>query len=216
MTELYLVRHAQTAGNKQLAFQGLTDADLSPEGELQLEQLSNRFAETPVDVIYSSPLIRARKTAAAINRAHGREIIIDAGLIEIDAGDLEGIPFSEVYEKYPEEIARFMNAPELFAMPGGESMQQVYERMTAAVERIVTQNEGKRIVVVSHGCALQNYLSYALGYGQQGVKRAPICYNTGVSHIRFTKSLQPFVASLNDASHLDEEMLAHSKWELKL
>lgn len=217
MTELYLVRHAHTEGNRERAFQGHTDADLSVEGEAQLERLSDRFATIGIDRIYTSPLIRARKTAEAINRHHGKEILVDPGLIEINAGDLEGMPFSEVYEKYPEEINRFLNAPETFAMPGGESMKQVYDRITAAIGRIVEQNKGLRIVVVSHGCALQNYLAHVLGYGQQGLSKSPICYNTGISHIRFTQENSlPFVVSLNDASHLDADLLAHSKWELKV
>ncbi len=215
MTELYLVRHAQTAGNQQRAFQGLTDADLSAEGEKQLERLAERFADIAIDRIYTSPLIRARKTAEAVNRHHGAEITVEPALVEIDAGNLEGMPFTEVFAKYPDEIGRFMNAPELFAMPGGESMAQVYERMTAAVATIVQQNRGKRIAVVSHGCALQNYLAFALGYGQKGIAKAPICYNTAVTHIRYTNSGLPFVVYLNDASHLGAEMLEHSKWELK-
>ncbi len=215
MTELYLVRHAQTAGNQQRAFQGLTDADLSAEGEKQLERLAGRFADVAIDRIYTSPLTRARKTAEAVNRHHGVEITVEPALVEIDAGDLEGMPFAEVFAKYPDEIGRFMNAPECFAMPGGESMVQVYERMTAAIGQIVRQNRGGRVAVVSHGCALQNYLAFALGFGQKGIAMAPICYNTGITHIRYTSSGLPFVAYLNDASHLDAEMLLHSKWELK-
>lgn len=215
MTELYLVRHAQTAGNRQRAFQGHTDADLSPEGEQQLERLSQRFKGIAIDHIYTSPLTRARKTADAVNRHHGVEITVEPMLIEINAGDLEGMPFAEVFAKYPAEVDRFINAPHLFAMPGGESMAQVYERMTTAISQIVRQNKNGRVAVVSHGCALQNYLAFALGYGQKGIVKAPICYNTGVTHIRYTDNGLPFVAFLNDAAHLSAEMLEHSKWELK-
>lgn len=215
MTELYLVRHAQTAGNQKRAFQGLTDADISQGGQAQLEKLAERFAAVAFDRIYTSPLIRAKKTAEAVNRHHGKEIIVNDALVEIDAGDLEGMPFSEVFEKYPEDVQRFLNTPEIFEMPGGESMKHVYKRISMAVDDIVRTNSGGRVVIVSHGCALQNYLACALGYGQKGISKAPICYNTGVTHIRFTQNALPFIVSLNDASHLDSEQLANSKWELK-
>lgn len=215
MTELYFVRHAQTSGNRQRSFQGRTDADLSPQGEQQLERLAERFASIALDVVYTSPLTRARKTAHAVNRHHGKEIVVENDLVEIDAGDLEGMPFAEVFAKYPDAADRFIHQPHCFAMPGGESMVQVYERMEQAVGRIIKENQGRRVAVVSHGCALQNYLASVLGYGQTGIANAPICYNTAVTHIRFTASGLPFVVVLNDASHLDAELLADSKWELK-
>ncbi len=215
MTELYLVRHAQTGGNKTRTFQGRTDADITEEGEKQLVQLTKRFKDIEFDRVYSSPLLRARKTAQAVNLHHGRELVIDEGIIEIDVGEMEGIPFAELYKQYPDEVQHFMTTPHLFTTPGGESMMQVYERMATALGRIVGQNKGGRVVVVSHGCALQNYLAYALGYGPEGIHHAPVCVNTAVTHIRFTESGLPFVVTLNDASHLTPEQLEHSKWELK-
>ncbi|SDN96946.1 histidine phosphatase family protein [Acetanaerobacterium elongatum] len=215
MTDVYLVRHAQTSGNKTRTFQGRTDADITEEGASQLKYLAERFKNISFDKIYSSPLQRARKTAQAVNLYHNKELVLEEGIIEIDVGKLEGIPFAELYQLYPEDVQVFINTPHLFKSPGGESMMQVYERMVTTLGRLVGENKGSRIVVVTHGCALQNYLAYALGYGQEGIQRAPICLNTAVTHLRFTENGLPFVVALNDASHLSAEQLEQGKWELK-
>ncbi len=215
MTELYLIRHAQSSGNVTLSFQGHTDAALSLQGKQQLEYLAKRFYNIELDKVYSSPLTRALKTAKAVNRSHKKEIAVDQRLIEINPGAVEGMPFAELRQKYPEPARLFLEEPESCVMPGGESMKQVYDRVSAAIMDIVEVNRNQRIAVVSHGCALRNMLAFLLGYGQQGVGKAPICYNTAISHLRVTESGLPFAVMVNDASHLSEELLAHGKWEPK-
>ena len=70
VTTLLVVRHTQALGNIQKTFQGHIDTDISEAGAVQLELLSERFRSVHIDAICSSPLLRARRTAEAINRTH--------------------------------------------------------------------------------------------------------------------------------------------------
>ena len=80
VTTLYIVRHCQSAGNLSGRFQGRFDAPVSETGEKQLELLSLRFRNEHLDAIYTSPLVRAYRTAEAINRFHNLPIQVCQGL----------------------------------------------------------------------------------------------------------------------------------------
>ena len=77
VTNLYIVRHCEAEGNVNETFQGHSDGDITPKGALQLEKLAERFKDIPVDVVYSSPLQRAFKTAQAVARFHDVPVIAD-------------------------------------------------------------------------------------------------------------------------------------------
>ena len=100
-TTLYLVRHAEAEGNWRRTFQGHSNSDVSEKGYRQLEYLARRFADIPLDAVYASPLKRAYETAKAIDRAAGLPIVTDDGLMEINGGAFEGVPFAELPLRFP-------------------------------------------------------------------------------------------------------------------
>ena len=93
MTTLYLVRHCEAMGNIRRIFQGHIDEGISGNGRRQLERLTERFRDVPLDAIYSSPLQRAMYTAEAVDGAHGLPIVQDRRLMEIHGGVWEGKPW---------------------------------------------------------------------------------------------------------------------------
>lgn len=102
VTKVYLIRHCQSTGNIEHRFQGRFDAPVSPAGEQQLELLSLRFRNEPIDVIYTSPLTRARKTAEAVAKYHpDLPVLIDHDLTEIDCGRMENLLLTEIAEQFP-------------------------------------------------------------------------------------------------------------------
>ena len=88
VTTLYLIRHCEALGNINDTFQGSIDEDITEKGAKQLEKLAERCRKLTFDVIYSSPLIRAYKTAEAANKYHGLPIIKDKDFEEINGGEL--------------------------------------------------------------------------------------------------------------------------------
>lgn len=204
MTTIYLVRHAMSQSNIDGCFCGITDVPLAKAGYAQLDYLAERFAEIHIDRVYSSPLMRAAETAKAVNRHHRLDIILRYELHEIDVGDLEGLGCEELIRRYPDEMKRYIQDPGSFSPDGGESMAQVTERAVGAVRRIVEENPGREIALVSHGDFIRAYTCAALGKPLSGMKDMKYNYNTGITRVDFDDELRPKVVFINDASHLPE------------
>ncbi len=214
MVTAYLVRHAEAQGNIEEFFQGHINTDVSEKGAKQLEMLAERFRDISFDAIYSSPLLRAKKTAEAVNKYHGLPITEDERLIEINGGVWEGVKWTEIGERFPESYDKWRNKMWEFQAENGESMAEVYERMKNAVTDIASKNEGKTIVIVSHGCALRNFLSYAEFNDITKLADVGWSDNTAVSEIKFDSDLKPTIVYKNDSGHLPPELstLAFSRW----
>ena len=90
------VRHGETAHNRDGRLQGRVDLELSERGLDQAARLAGRFAGATITNVFSSPLRRARQTAAAIAEVCGCEVEVDDRLIELDYGDWDGRPLAEI------------------------------------------------------------------------------------------------------------------------
>ena len=206
VTTLYLIRHCQSMGNIQRRFQGRFDAEVSPDGVKQLALLGLRFRNEPIDAIYTSPLKRARATAEAIAQYHPElEIKEEPGLIELDCGDMENLLLTEVAERFPQVARDWDQSPDLCQFPGGESMAQVYERANRALDRIIQDHAGERVVVTTHGGVLRNLFA-RVAYGElKGIRRSEVFGNTGVSTLAAEDGALRW-EKVNVLSHLPEDM----------
>ena len=214
VTTVYLIRHAEAMGNINETFQGHTDCELSAKGRLQLEQLKERCREMDIECIFSSPLLRTRETADAVNFYHSLPIQVEDGLIEINGGVFEGQHWCDLPRLYPKAYDLWANDFANFQVENGESMEDVYNRITLTVTKLVACNHGKKIAMVTHGCAIRNFLSYANYSSLLQIQDIPWSDNTAVSKIEFDENLKPKIIYQNDASHLNLEMstLAHQTW----
>lgn len=213
MTTVYLVRHAEALGNINQTFQGRTDLGITENGYRQLDSLAERFKNIPLEVIYSSPMIRTIETAKAVNRHHNLDIIELDGIIEINGGPFEGVSWAELPEKFPKAYDLWANKHYAFEIEGGESMKAVYDRMKAAITDIVRSNLGKTIAVISHGCAIRNFLCYADSIPFEELDSIGWSENTAVCKLQF-EVIKPKVIYKNDATHLSgaDATLAHQSW----
>lgn len=214
VTNLYIVRHCEAEGNVNETFQGHSDGDITPKGALQLEKLAERFKDIPVDVVYSSPLQRAFKTAQAVARFHDVPVIADRDLMEINGGKMEGCKWNELDKLFPYEYSFWKNDFVNFQAPDGESIRGVYQRMSQAAIKHVSENKGKSIVIASHGGAVRTLLCYLLGYPPERIDEAPWVDNTSVSLFRFDDNMKPEAVFVNDYSHIadDPETAPHQMW----
>ena len=207
MTEIYMVRHCEAMGNVMRLFQGSSDFDISETGEKQLEYLKNRFKDIKLDKVYTSPLIRARKTALAVIGDRSLEPIDEKGLIERDGGIVEGKPFKETFNSIPGLADAWDNHPEDFAPEGGEKMRDAYERIWNTVKKIAAENKGKAVACTTHGGVTRCLLCRLLKGDITKLKEMPWCENTAVTLIRFDDSLNREVVFYNDTAHLPEELI---------
>lgn len=207
MTEMYVVRHCEAQGNHNRLFQGSTDCDITEFGTRQLELLSERFKSIPLDVIYTSPLLRARKTAEALRANQDIEVIPVDGLREVNGGILEGKPFLDMFKNMPELGLVWNNHPQDFAPEGGEPMREAYGRMWEAVLKIAEENRGKTVAIASHGGVIRCLLSRVLYGTIERIKDVGWCENTSVTLIEFDDDLNARLKFMNDHTHVPEELL---------
>lgn len=210
VTRVYLVRHCQTVGNLTGIFQGGIDTEPSERGLQQLELLALRFRNTKIDKIYSSPLGRALKTAEVINKYHGLDIIPESGIREISVGDIDGRQWAEVPKLYPEAARAWNDDPAEFVSPGGETMREVFGRVREAFLRLAKENQGKTIMLVSHGCALRSLLCFCMGKNIEDMNEVDFGGNTAVSLVEYEDGELKLIFANND-SHLPEEWTRGSK-----
>lgn len=210
LTTIYLVRHCEAMGNINRIFQGHTDEEISDNGRLQLEKLAERFRDIHLDVLYSSPLKRAYRTAEAVNRYHHLPIHTDERLIEINGGHWEEKPWEALPELYPDEWEAWSCRPWSFAPQNGEPMRAVYARMTEVLSAIAEDHPGETVGVASHGCAIRNALCWASGRPIEQLLEIPWCDNTAVSVLEFEDG-RPSIRLANDNGHLDDALSTLNK-----
>lgn len=161
-TVVLLVRHGVTPTTGKILPGRAAGLHLSDEGRLQAEAVAKRIAPLQrVAAIYSSPLERARETAAPIARARKMPIRIDRGLLECDFGEWTGEKLARL-SKLPEwDVVQ--RHPSAFRFPGGESFTELQARISGALARLVAQHPGRVIVAVSHADPIKAAVAHALG-----------------------------------------------------
>ena len=153
MTELYLVRHCETELNVSMVYYGWTDVDINEKGIKQAEKIKIALNEVEFDTVISSPLKRAVHTAQIISGKNDNEIIIENRLRELNFGAWEGLSVKEVKEKYKVEFESWHKDWINYSLPQGESYIELYNRVKMSLEKILTENKDKKILLVSHlGC----------------------------------------------------------------
>lgn len=213
MTRVYVIRHAEAEGNINRIFQAHQNSDITENGEKQLVLLSEHSKNIQFDVCYSSDLKRAYKTAQAATKHHNIEIKTTPLLREIDGGGWEGVPFEDLPTLFPEHHHIWENEPWRCRLPDGESMQEVSDRMWNIVTEIVSQNKGKNILVVSHGCSIRNLICRAMQRPLEEIAEITWCDNTSISIIDFDENMNPTVICSGDATHLTQETSTLGKQE---
>ena len=197
---LYLVRHAESTWNSEGRVQGQADPPLSEWGLAQAARLAERFRGEPIDALYSSPLERARQTAERIAEATALATRIDDRLKEHDMGLFTGLVWREIVEQFPEFSQAWIERA--MDMPGGEKQAAFHMRATGVMQDIAARHPNGKIVVVSHGGILGEYLAHLLGLDPE--RRPPFRFdNASVSVVEVGGPLPaPRVHRLNDVSHL--------------
>lgn len=159
MTRLIIVRHAESAYNIQKRIQGHYDSALTPKGRRQAKRLAKRLKDFHLDKIYSSDLGRAFSTAQAILKHKRIPIQRDPKLREIHLGDWEGMTAEEVDSLYNNGYQRWLKKPSICHIPKCEKLFDFRKRVLGRVREIARQNEGKTVLLVTHGGAITALLS---------------------------------------------------------
>ncbi len=204
---LYLVRHGQTAHNRDGVSLGRADVPLTLVGEQQAAAVAAVLAARPLAVVYTSPLQRAGVTALAIAGEHGLEPVVRPELAELDAGEAEGLTFQELRERFGPFLAEWVGPRGHEAvMPGGESICDLEARLLPFVAELLEQREGD-IAVVSHNFVLRVLACRLMGLDAAAFRSVAFDV-ASISSFAFN-GRRVVVERLNDTCHLDSLNLDH-------
>ena len=154
MVKFLIVRHGFSLSNKDGTFTGQLDIGLSSEGIMQAQAVCKYLLENyKIDAVYSSDLSRAIDTVKGVADALNFPVITDKGLREFFCGEWEGLTVKKVEELYPEDISRWRDKREFddVGATGGETRAELRERAINTLVKIARENDGKTVVVATHG-----------------------------------------------------------------
>jgi broad specificity phosphatase PhoE len=212
----YLVRHGESVSNLEGRVQGQADVELSDSGHAQARQVaawSRALAEAAAEggsltigEIWSSPLKRARETAAVIAAAVGLPVMVEERLCELHAGIFQGHLWADLEAAFPEEVARWRSGDVHYVIPGGESRAQLAARGRAALETLAARDT-PGMIVVAHGGVLTAALGSLIGRehpllaaaAERPFTRLPALANCSVTHLEWPG---PRLVSFNETGHL--------------
>jgi len=205
-----LVRHGRSdfdeTGMLETARGPQWDPPLSEEGRDQARLLGRRIRlmEPPPVAVYSSPLRRARQTAAAFALDSGMEVVVDDDLTEAFVGRWEAMSFEEILATEDELLQRVRDQKPIWSRaPGGERGPEFRRRVVAAIDRFLGEHTEGDVVVVCHGGVINAYCGHVLGL-QQEMFFMP--ENTSVNSIVVNGDRRT-IRFLNDIVHLTDPRL---------
>lgn len=162
-TTLYLVRHGQSIWHAENRYAGSSDIALTADGEDEAERLAGWATSAGPDGVYSSQLVRARRTAEPSARALGLDVVEHHGLREVDFGQGEGLTRDEMAGLFPDALDAFLRAPAENPLPSGERGLDAIVRARPVVDDIVDQHHGGSALLVLHSTLLRLLLCDLLG-----------------------------------------------------
>lgn len=167
-TTVVLARHGRTEWHHCNRYTGSTDLPIDEVGRQQAVQLRQWATEFAPDVLWSSPMLRARQTVAPTAEALGLEPVLDARLREVDFGTAEGKMLSEL----PPAVAKaFELDPVGWHFPGGEDPAAAAERVHEAFHQLARQHEGQKVLVVAHNTLIRLLVCRELGLPLRDYRR---------------------------------------------
>ncbi len=201
-TTILLVRHGQTEWNRIERFRGRYDVELNTTGLEQASRAAKRIANNwKPEIVYSSPLSRARTTADSIALKCSVLVETNVGLIDINYGKWQGLSPVEAKEKWSDQINNWYEHPEKCEIPEGESLKSVQDRSMGVIYSITRKHQGQTIVVVSHTVVNRIILLNILGLGLERfwcLRQEPCAIN-----VIEIEDHDFILCSLNDTCHLE-------------
>ena len=204
MKRCYLIRHAETAWNRENRIQGHSDLPLSVHGEQQAGRLAVRFASLHLQGVFTSSLRRSRQTAEAIVNGNGHRVspVVEPDLAEMYLGAWEGLTPEEVDAKFENAYRQWRTRPTGVVIPQAEPHDAFRQRVRRIFERLVAGMGEGEYVVVSHGGVIAAVLADLLGADYDAMIRRLRLDNAGVTALELGAPT-PHLLWINSTTHLE-------------
>ena len=198
--KLIIVRHGETDYNVKGLIQGQRDTMLTENGIKQTKALAEFFREKKIDVIYSSPLVRALDTAKIINEFHDASLIISLNLKERSFGEHEG----KLGIDLDSELKGCLKDP-YFTPKNGENTLHVMERIRLFLDELIDkyQSTSKVVMIVGHKVVNLCLIGSLLGWSIENLYSEKL-HSTSFTTIEIDKDGNSELIDFDDTSHLDK------------
>jgi len=201
--KLYIVRHGQTAWNKEEVFRGTKDIPLNDVGLKEAEALGVYLKGVSFDAIYTSPLSRATQTADAVARMVDISPQTEPNLIDLNFGTWQGVSHKEVKKKFPDLYNTWITAPEQAKFPGGESLQDVLNRIQSLISALLEKYPDETVGLFTHRVVCKVLICRLLGLGLDHfwqIEQSTACLNC----FRYSSRQGKWICeTLNSQCHLE-------------
>jgi broad specificity phosphatase PhoE len=185
VTRLLLVRHGETVWHSENRYAGSSDIELTPRGRGQADLLAEWAASAELHAVWSSPLDRARRTAAPCAASAHLPHTVDERLRELDFGAAEGMTAPDMEKALPEALRDFRNDPVAHHLPGGEDPVAAAQRFIACLDAICADHREGRVLVVAHTTVIRLALCQLLGLPLHSYRRVfPSIRNCSLTEIQ--------------------------------
>jgi len=194
--ELILIRHALP--ERRQVSEGAADPELAPEGHAQAEHMADYLASEPIQAVYTSPMNRARQTAAPLGRRLGLEPIVVDDVAEWDRNSSEYVPIEQLKAEGDPRFYEILGNQ----WDGADPIEEFEARVDAALDEVVARHAGDTIAVVCHGGVINHYLAAVLGL--TGADRTGFFYPnyTSIHRVAASRSGVRSIITINETSHL--------------
>jgi len=198
---IHVVRHGRSRANWVGLVMGWLDESIEPEQNDAADAVAARLAAAsgPVRLV-SSPLARARDTAAPLAAALTVDLETDARLGELHQGPWQGLAESEVARRWPLEWSVWRTAPETLDLDGRETLAALYARVADAFDDLVRSSHAATVVVFTHDAVVRAAVAWTLRVGPSTYRHIDVA-NCSITTIHAYTS-GPRLVALNDISHL--------------
>lgn len=202
--KIFIVRHTETIGNIEKRLTGRQDYEITDKGKILIERLTQKLKSIKFDKVYASTSRRAEKTVEQLAQLNGLEIEQKEELCEMYFGIYDGWKWEDVNKVQP-EIKETQNAiNEISGIPKQETTEEVAERMYKCILEIAQQNDGKTILIGSHGVAIEAFLRKIANIPFR-YEREKFCqHNVAINELDFEDNKLNII-QLANISYLQEE-----------
>lgn len=193
--DLIIVRHGRPERIEGAA--GAADPPLTDIGHEQAKATAMYLLNEPIDLVVSSPMLRARQTAAPLADALGVDPTIVDDLAEIDQHSASYVPMEELKAQGGPEWEAVMADPD--SMHGGVDIEEFADKVNAAFDQLIADNRGRTVAVFCHGMVTMRFLHRVLGYGDPYALRVDYA---SINRVQASSSGVRSVRSANETAHL--------------
>jgi len=202
MTHIILVRHAECEGNVSNCLTGRVDFKLTDKGQRMAQDLGQELKKYDIQAIYSSPSTRCVETIKPIAEYLNIGIIKNQNLMEKYFGIYDGMKWEDVNKINPQILENKNRYHDIIGIPGQETTEEVEKRMNDYIIDIAKKNEGKTILICSHGCATFSFLN-SIEYIQSCKEREKYSQKNACINILEYENNKFKIIKINQTDHIN-------------